>query len=70
MKVFKDNKAHSNEWQGFALYDYEQFLTFRELEKRPSFENVQSFRNRNHGIFGQNLIAAQFLGGIVADNQW
>jgi hypothetical protein len=70
MKTFKDNKAHSNEWQGFSLYDFEQFLEFQDYERVPIFENIQSYRNQQHGIYTGNLVAARFIGGIVADNQW
>jgi len=70
MKSFRDNKAHSNTWQGFALYDYEQFLTFQDNQRVPLFENIQSYRNQQHGVYAQNLVAAQFIGGVLADNQW
>lgn len=70
MKTFRDNKAHSNMWQGFSIYEFEQFFELRDFERVPVFENVQSYRNRQHGIYSYNLVAAQFLGGIVADNQW
>eukprot|EP00804_Cyclotella_cryptica_P014145 CCRYP_005584-RA/>CCRYP_005584-RA protein AED:0.03 eAED:0.03 QI:259/1/1/1/0.94/0.9/20/117/3951 len=70
MKSFRDNKAHSNSWQGFALYDYEQFLTFQDYERVPLFENIQSYRNQQHGVYAQNLVAAKFIGGTLADNQW
>ena len=70
MKTFKDNKAHSNTWQGFSLYDFEQFFDLRDFDRVPVFENIQSYRNREHGIYTNNLVAAQFIGGIVADNQW
>lgn len=70
MKTFENNKAHSNKQQGFAMYDFEQFFTHRDFKQVPVFSNVQSYRNREHGIYSRNLIAAQFIGGIVADNQW
>jgi hypothetical protein len=70
MKSFRDNKAHSNTWQGFALYDYEQFLTFQDYQRAPLFENMQSYRNQQHGVYAQNLVAARFIGGVLADNQW
>jgi hypothetical protein len=70
MKTFKDNKAHSNEWQGFSLYDFEQFFEFRDYDRVPIFENIQSYRNQQHGIYANNAVAARFIGGIVADNQW
>eukprot|EP00804_Cyclotella_cryptica_P009369 CCRYP_018076-RB/>CCRYP_018076-RB protein AED:0.03 eAED:0.03 QI:374/1/1/1/0.94/0.9/20/617/4181 len=70
MKLFRANKAHSNAWQGFLLYDYEQFLTFRDFERVPLFENIHSYRNQLHGIYAKNVIAAEFIGGILADNQW
>ena len=70
MKLFKDNKAHSNSEQGFSLYDFEQFFAFRDYERLPIFYNIQSYRNRRHGIYANNLVAAKFIGGTVADNQW
>ena len=70
MKTFKNNKAHSNMQQGFAIYDFEQFFNNRDFNDVPVFENVQSYRNREHGIYSRNLVAAQFIGGTVADNQW
>lgn len=70
MKLFKDNKAHSNIAQGFSLYDFEQFFHFRDYARLPVFYNIQSYRNRQHGIYASNLVAAKFIGGIVADNQW
>lgn len=70
MKTFRDNKAHSNTWQGFSFYDFEQFLELRDYERVPIFHNVQSYRNREHGIYSRNLVAARFIGGMVSDNQW
>jgi hypothetical protein len=70
MKSFKDNKAHANTWQGFSIYDFEQFLTLRDYARVPLFENLSSYRNREHGIYASNVHTAQFIGGLVADNQW
>ena len=69
MKTFKDNKAHSNR-QGVLFYDFEQFRKFRDYDRVPIFENIQSYRNEEFGIYTSNLVAAKFVGGIVADNQW
>jgi hypothetical protein len=70
MKTFKNNKAHSNMWQGFSLYDFEQFFQFRDYNRVPIFTNIQSYRNREHGIYSVNVVAAKFVGGLVADNQF
>lgn len=70
MKTFRDNKAHSNMWQGFSFADFEQFFDLRDFDRVPVFKNTQSYRNREHGIYSHNAVAARFIGGIVADNQW
>ncbi len=70
MRQFKDNKSHSNNWQGFNLYDFEQFFTFRDDVNVPVFENLSAYRNREHGIYTNNMISAEFRGGLVSDNQW
>jgi hypothetical protein len=70
MKTFKDNKSHSNNWQGFIFYDFEQFFSYRDYDRVPLFENIWSYRNQQQGIYTNNLVAPKFVGGVLADNQW
>ena len=70
MKTFQDNKAHSNWWQGFSIDYFEQFYELRDFDRVPVFTNIQSYRNREHGIHVHKTVAAKFIDGIVADNQW
>lgn len=36
----------------------------------PVFENTMAYRNREHGIYTNNIIAAEYRGGKMTDNQW
>lgn len=49
--VFRNNKAHSNYWQGFRLHHFEQFFQFRNDVDVPIFEGTMAYRNREHGIY-------------------
>ena len=51
MGTFRDNAAHSNYQQGFRFYHFEQWYTYRDLNKVPVFENLRAYRNRYHGIY-------------------
>lgn len=68
--AFRGNKAHSNMWQGFRLHHFEQFFQYRNDIDVPVFEDVWAYRNREHGIYTYNVIAAEWRGGVIADNQY
>jgi hypothetical protein len=36
----------------------------------PVFENTMAYRNREHGIYTFNNVAAEYRGGKMTDNQW
>jgi len=70
MGTFRNNKAHSNYWQGIRLHHFEQFFTFRDEVNVPIFENTKAYRNREHGIYTDNVQAAEWRGGSLSDNQY
>lgn len=49
--VFRNNKAHSNYWQGFRFHHFEQFFQFRNDVDVPIFEGTMAYRNREQGIY-------------------
>jgi len=70
MGIFRDNTAHSSLYQGFRLHHFEQFFTFHNEVDVPIFQNMKAYRNMNHGIYAYNVIAAEWRGGLLSDNQW
>ena len=67
--TFRNNKAHTNDWQGFRFHHFEQFFSYRNEVNIPVFENMMAYRHREHGIYAYNVIAADWRGGKVVDNQ-
>ena len=59
--TFKNNKAHSNYWQGYRFHHFEQFFQYRNDVDVPKFENMMAYRNREHGIYAYS----KFLGSIL-----
>lgn len=54
--TFKNNKAHSNYWQGFRFHHFEQFFQYRNDVDVPKFENMMAYRNREHGIYAYSKL--------------